>query len=114
MEMDSEWVKFIFDCFKKYGIDCIGRTPNVKRITSKCSYISMWKEDEIRLYLFRHPEIEHYCIIDDNDYIDLEKEKDHLVETIYYSNNPEEEGLLEIHKEQVGEKLKLNNEMKVL
>ena len=114
MKIDSEWVKFIFDCFKKYEIDCIGRTPNVKRITSKCSYISMWKEDEIRLYLFRHPEIEHYCIIDDNDYIDLEKVKDHLVETIYYSDNLEEEGLLEIHKEQVGEKLKLNNEIKVL
>ncbi len=114
MEIYNDRVRFIFDCFKKYEIDCIGRTPSVKRIKSKCSYVSMWKEDEIRLFLFRHPEIEHYCVIDDNDYIDLEKVKDHLVETIYYSENPEEEGLLERHKEQVGEKLKLNNEIKVL
>ena len=30
------------------------------------SFYSIWKEDEIRLYLFRHPEVLHYCVIDDD------------------------------------------------
>lgn len=71
----------------------------------------MWKEDEIRLYLFKHPEIDHYCVIDDNDFKDLEKVKSHLVETIYYSSNLEE-GLLEKHKEEIAKKLELENEIK--
>ena len=113
-EIYSDYVKFIFDLFNKYNIDCIGRTPNVIRRLSKITYISMWKEDEIRLYLYRHPEIEHYCIIDDNDFKDLEKVNNHLVKTIYYSNNPEEEGLLNKHKEEVGKVLQKDNEIRKL
>lgn len=105
----SEWVRSIFDLFNKYNIDCIGRTPNVEK-----DNIPMWKEDEILLYLERHPEIEHYCVIDDDDTRvmlrwdkgDLEKVQDHLVTPIYYSDNPEEEGLLPEHKEEVGKILK--------
>lgn len=118
MEIDGEWVSFIFKLFEKYGIDCIGRTPNVKRKISDHSYIPMWKEDEIRLYLYRHPEIEHYCIIDDDDLAphrsDLNKVREHLVKTINYSKNPEEEGLLESHKEEVGKVLKKENEIRRL
>ena len=81
-------------------------------------YISSWKEDEIRLYLYRHPEIEHYCIIDDDDLAprnsDLNKVRNHLVKTIYYSANKEEEGLLEKHKSEVGDILKLDNDIKKL
>ena len=118
LEIDSEWVTNIFNLFKKYGIECIGRTPNVIKRTSSVSYIPIWKEDEIRLYLFRHPEIDHYCVIDDDDLgpkrSDLNKIRNHLVQTIYYSSNIEEEGLLEKHKEQVGEVLKLDNEISKL
>ncbi len=112
------FVKKIFSWFDKYGIECIGRTPDVAKKNDKFSEIPMWKEDEIRLYLLRHPEIEHYCIIDDNDTVnmlrwkrgDLDKVKDHLVETIYYSkDNPEEEGLLPHHKELIGKILKKDN-----
>ena len=117
-EIRSEWVKFIFECFKKYGIECIGRTPNVIKKYSHNSYTPMWKEDEIRLYLFRHPEVEHYCIIDDDDLAphnsDLNKVRKHLVKTIYHSNDYSEEGLLEKHKEEVGKVLKLDNEIKTL
>ena len=114
------WVPMILELFKKYGIECIGRTPNVIRRIDDYSELSMWKEDEIRLYLMRHPEIEHYCVIDDDDTIntyhwersDLEKVRDHLVTPLYYSDNPEEEGLLFKHKKQVGEILKKENEVK--
>lgn len=113
-EIYSDYVKYIFDLFNKYNIECIGRTPNVIRRISKISYIPMWKEDEIRLYLYRHPEIEHYCIIDDNDFKDLEKVKNHIVKVKYYSKNPEEEGLLEKHKEEVGKVLQKDNEIRRL
>ena len=122
MEVDVEWINHIFYLFNKYGIDCIGRTPTVEKRISKIAYLPMWKEDEIRLYLFRHPEIDHYCVIDDDDtktifhwnISDLDKVRDHLVQTIYCSNNPEEEGLLPRHKEEIKEVLKKENEVKRL
>lgn len=123
MEIDSEskWINFLFDCFKKYDIEVIGRTPNVRKYSSKNSYISMWKEDEIRLYLYRHPEVEHYCIIDDDDLSamhrksDLDKVRNHLVVTKdFLKENPEDEGLQYYHKKEVGEILKKENEIKRL
>ena len=118
MEIDGSWVQFVFKLFDKYGIECIGRTPNVKKRFNDYSYTPIWKEDEIRLYLFRHPEIEHYCIIDDDDLgpkkSDLNKVRNHLVTTIMYSRNPEEEGLLESHSDQIGEILKKENEVRRL
>ncbi len=112
--MDGSWINEIFVMFKKYNIECIGRTPNVERKIGENTYLSMWKEDEIIKYLEMHPEIEHYCIIDDDDTksimhwktSDLDKVRDHLVETIYYSNNPNEEGLLPRHKDEIARILK--------
>lgn len=111
---DDSWVSSIFDLFKKYGIVCVGRTPNVRKQKDEISYLPMWKEDEILLYLKGHPEIKHYCIIDDDDakntmhweVSDLDKVRDHLVTPLIYSDNPEEEGLLPKHKEEVGKILK--------
>lgn len=118
MEINGKWVNFIFSLFEKYGIECIGRTPNVEKKYTETSSMPMWKEDEIRLYLFRHPEIEHYCVIDDDDLkphdSDLNKVRDHLLTTIDYSDNPEEEGLLETHKEEIGKILKKENEIRKL
>ncbi len=112
--MEGSWVKDIFVMFKKYNIECIGRTPNVEKKIGKIGYFSMWKEDEILEYLKMHPEIEHYCIIDDDDLktdmhleiSDLEKVRDHLVKPIFYSKNPDEEGLLPRHKDEVARILK--------
>ena len=120
MEVYGEWVSYIFDLFNKYEIECIGRTPSVKRIYSSNSYLPMWKEDEIRLYLFRHPEIDHYCVIDDDDCAidddysnsDLNKVRNHLVTTVYYSRNHEEVGLLEKHIDEAKEAMKIDNEVK--
>lgn len=116
IDSDCDWVKFIFSLFNKYGIDCIGRTPNVTKKINEYTSISMWKEDEIRLYLFRHPEIDHYCVIDDDDLdyrgSDLNKVKKHLLKTICYSNNKKDEGLLESHDEEIKKILENNNEIK--
>lgn len=118
MKTDIEWVQNILDLFRKYGIECIGRTPSVGKKYTELSYTSMWKEYEIRLYLFRHPEVEHYCIIDDDDlypyHSDLNQVRDHLVKTILYSTNPEEEGLLWSHQDMVGEVLKRENNIRRL
>lgn len=114
---DSEWLDFVFSMFKKYGIEWIGRTPSVTKQISETSYLDMWKEDEIILYLLEHPEVEHFCIIDDDDYYeythhktsDLQKLYEYLVKTKDYLDNPLEEGLLMKHKEEVGEILKKEN-----
>lgn len=119
---DAKWVQDIFNLFDKYGIEVIGRTPEVRKYKTPFSYIPMWKEDEIRLYLYRHPEIEHYCVIDDDDTkntlhwktSDLDKVRNHLVTTIEYSTSKEEEGLLPRHKEEVKKALEEENEIKRL
>ena len=110
LETEVEWIQDIFNTMKYYGIEIIGRTPNLSSF--KEDYDGnppIWKEDEILEYLKIHPEINNYVVIDDNDLkamhrkSDLDKVIDHLVETKYYSKeNPEEEGLLDKHKEEVG------------
>lgn len=118
LEVEKEsWVNDIFKLFKKYDIKCIGRTPNVIKRIGENTYIPIWKEDEIIQYLEMHPEIKHYCIIDDDDrkamhyeISDLEKVRDHLVETVFYSENPEEEGLLPKHKDEVFKILQKEND----
>ena len=118
MEVFGKWVNYIFYLFDKYKIECIGRTPNVEKKYSSTSSMPMWKEDEIRLYLFRNPEIEHYCVIDDDDLMpynsDLNKVRDHLVTPLFYSENPDKEGLLIEHKEEVGKILKKENKIRKL
>jgi hypothetical protein len=117
LETDSEWVNFIFSCFKKYNIECVGRTPTIGKMINQ-NFIDVWKEDEILTYLENHPEIEHYCVIADDDTTvlygvsDLDKVRDHLVETIIYSKDPSEEGLLEKHKPEIKKILELENTKK--
>ena len=116
LEVYNDRIQFIFDCFKKYDIKCVGRTPNVIIKTSDCTCIPIWKEEEIRLYLFKHPEIDHYCVIDDDDlgpkHSDLDKVRPHLVKTIDYTkHNKEDEGLLIEHLENVKKALELENEV---
>jgi len=117
LKTDVEWVKEIFQLFKKYNIKCVGRTPEIGRNLSSNTYTSIWKEDEIRVYLFNHPEIDHFVIIDDDDLSprnsDLNTLRNHLVTTIFYSEKIEEEGLLEKYKEEIKEKMKLENEYKI-
>ena len=103
LQSDVEWINTVLGLFKKYGIDFIGITPDLGYPYSK--------ENEIQVYLYNHPQITHYCVIDDDDMgpkrSDLNGLRDHLLVTVNYSDNYEEEGLLEIHKEQIGNILKL-------
>ena len=120
LETDVDWIKDIFKLFKKYNIECIGRTPSITKALNNYTYLSIWKEDEIRLYLFNHPEIEHYVVIDDDDrkdsnmLSDLDKVRNHLVKTEYICETRNQEGLLEKHIDEVGEVLKKENEIRNL
>lgn len=81
------------------------------------SKVNIWKEDEIRIYLMRHLEIKHYVILDDDDLgplkSDLNKVRDHLVQTINYDEqHPENEGLLLCHEEEISNILKKENKIR--
>lgn len=62
----SRLLQGIIDTLLENGIDVIGITPKADS-----------REEEIQLYLSNHPEIENFCIIDD-DY-EMENLKDNLV-----------------------------------
>ncbi len=104
---DNEYAQTVLNLLKKYHLEVIGKTPSVSKKTGKNSYLDMWKEDEILLYLNNHPEVENYCVIDDDDsklYVgisDLDKVRDHLVTTVDEADNPLDEGILPIHKDEI-------------
>ena len=129
LETDIDWIKEYFRLFKKYGIEVIGRTPSLERKKGKPYehyVVPVWKEEEIILYLKAHPEIEHFCVIDDDDLVtipareagdfsrsDLNGVREYLVTTNFYSwTNPYESGLQESHINEVGEILKKENKTK--
>ena len=115
MSTELVWVKGILELFKKYDVDCIGKTESISKNISKYVTIPTWKEDEIRAYLLYHPEVEHYCVIDDDDMkVDLNKVRDHLVKTLFYSENPDEEGLLYSYEEEIGRVLKKENKIRTM
>ncbi len=62
----SRFFQGILDTLLEYGIDVIGITPKGNS-----------REEEILEYLNKHPEIDNYCILDD-DY-DMKKLKGNLV-----------------------------------
>lgn len=103
LDSEVDWINEILDLMKKYGIKVIGITPDLADF-----YTPLWKEDEILEYLRRHPEVDSYCVLDDDDRkamhmkSDLDKVRDHLVEVKdYCEDNPEEEAIQEYHKEEV-------------
>ena len=123
LETDIDWLNEMFSLFKKYGIELIGRTPFVEHEDSP-----LWKEDEIIEYLRRHPEIEHMCVLDDDDLVtyperdagnfsrsDLNKVRDYLVSPYVYSDtDPNKAGLQEEHIEEIGKILEKKNDYEKL
>ena len=105
---NNEYVSFILNAFQKYGIECVGKTPNIVS-----DDIISFKLLEISQYLEMHPEIEHYCIIDDGYLGDIKLDKyhiyNHLIKTVNYCSNKIYEGLLRYHVEEVRNKLKYEN-----
>ena len=63
--------------FSNYNINFLGFTPSVPN-PFKVHGQEMWKEWDIEYYLYLHPEIDKFCILDDEDY-DLSNYKDKLV-----------------------------------
>lgn len=108
-EISSDFVKHILDKFKEYNIEYIGKTPSIRVYYNNYSYQDLWKEDEIRIYLLRHPEIEHFCIIDDNDYTDLTKLYSYLVTTKMFGKTKDDEGLTEDNILEIANILKKEN-----
>ena len=119
LETDVEWIQKLFELFKKYEIEVIGRTPCLERESGKPyeHYLTpIWKEEEISLYLEKHPEIEHFCVLDDDDLVtipdrkkgdfsrsDLNMYREYLISPLIYSDtDPKEAGLQESHIEEVG------------
>ena len=107
---DIKWIRNILQWMKKYGIECISVTPTIGKQVSEYHYMPIWKEFEIITYLKEHPNVKHYCVIDDDDLgprnSDLNLVRDHLVTTLMYADNIEDQGLLESHRKLIGEILK--------
>jgi hypothetical protein len=80
---------------------------------SDFSFHGIWKEYEIKKYLIEHPDVNHFCIIDDED-VDLQSLKDYLVLTKDYQKREEQEGLNEDHIERVAKVLKKTRNNKQL
>ena len=116
LETEIDWIQEYFNLFRKYGIEVIGRTPSIKIERSPGVITRLWKETEIKAYLEKHPEIEHFCVIDDDDRVtipdmkkgdfrksDLNMFREYLISPLMYSDtDPSEVGLQESHIEEVG------------
>mgnify|MGYP003305264639 CR=1 FL=1 len=116
MTSRTKWIQNLLDSFKTHGIEVIDRTPCVKIEIEPGHIIDIWKEAEILAYLKEHPEVEHYCIIDDDDRVsfpnmekgdfrnsDLNMFREYLISPLAYSStDPTIVGLQESHIEEVG------------
>lgn len=114
--MKQDWLVELFDLFKKYDIEVIGITPQIINENNENTFSTIWKEKEILEYLKKHPEIEHICVIDDDDLVsipakergdysksDLNMFREFLITPLSYSSeNPDEVGLQEKHIEEAG------------
>lgn len=126
LETDLDWIQEYFNLFQKYDIECIGRVPSIKKELRPGKFTDIWKEDEILEYLKMHPEIERFCIIDDDDRVsipskekgdfsksDLNLVRDYLISPIIYSDKyPNLAGLQESHIKEVGKILEKENRFK--
>lgn len=79
----SKHLQIIIEAIAQVGIEVIGITPQADT-----------REDEIKLYLSQHQEIENFCILDD-DY-EMEDLKDHLVK-LPFQMQKGQMGLDDIH-----------------
>lgn len=117
LESNVEWIQDYLNILKENGVEVIGRTPCLEEFREDYKDLPpIWKEYEILEYLRRHPEIDYYCVIDDDDLVkipdkekgdysrsDLNLVRDHLV-AIYPIDlhGKYDVGLQEYHKEEIG------------
>lgn len=86
--------KYLQKLFNKYNIEIVGITPCLPKSNNPNEKYTSWRENEIKYYLVNYPEIESFCIIDD-ELFDLKSLERYLVKT------NTEEGLQEEHIEEV-------------
>ena len=64
---------YLLNTLKNNGIDVIDITP-----------LADTRENEIRMYLETHPDIDSFCILDDDYY--MESFKDNLIKLVYQND----------------------------
>lgn len=84
-------IEFIIEPLEEFGINVYGITPN-----------KYTREEEITAYLNSHPEVENFCILDDE--FEFLKYKDNFVKTKFNGN-----GIEDIH---VNKAIKILNKKK--
>ena len=104
-EPDNKKLRELLDSFKQYGVPFYGRTPIIEKRNNEYSYYETWKEYEIRAYLECHPEVDHFCILDD-DVQDLEQFDGYIITPTFYTPDGENEGLMPFHKDEIARILK--------
>ena len=77
--VESKTIVDLYELFDRYNIELLGFTPNVS-INSSLETVDSYKDFEIMYFLLNNPEVEHICILDDNDSTDLILLSDYLVE----------------------------------
>ena len=102
---ENKKVKELLDAFKRYEIPFYGRTPIIEKRINEYSYYETWKEYEIRAYLECHPEVDHFCILDD-EFQDLQTFDGYIVTPDFYTPTGIGEGLMPYHVEEIKRVLK--------
>ncbi len=92
--------EFLLEIFNMYHIPLIGKTKTIPKDLGDGKQQKYWKEYEILDYLKNHPEVIHFCIIDD-DTNGLESLLDYLVKTKDYQGLEEDEGLTKEHLKEI-------------
>ena len=97
--------RFLLEIFNEYEIPLIGKTKTIPKDLGHGKKTKFWKEYEIIDYLSNHPEINHFCIIDDEE-TGLESLLDYLVKTKDYQELEEDEGITSEHINDINKILK--------
>ena len=97
--------RFLLEIFNEYEIPLIGKTITIPKDLGHGKKTKFWKEYEIIDYLSNHSEINHFCIIDDEE-TGLESLLDYLVRTKDHQVLEEDEGIKVEHINDINKILK--------
>lgn len=106
---ENTGLKELYELFAKYDIELLGFTPSIS-VQEGIATTEVYKDFEIMHYLLGHSEIEHFCIIDDNDSTDLALLSEYLIEVRPYDERGlEYEGITLDYVEEIGNILNKEN-----
>lgn len=101
----------LLEILEDNSIEVVGFTPNIPN-PYRCYGQEMWKDYDIECYLYEHPEVLTFCIIDDDMEGDLENMKDYLVKTYYSIDDSGNGGILKSHDNDIKKALSLSKNFK--